>query len=221
MDKLKGGFGTAKSFAEKSRTHVNSGLHKVDQQWQARSGHGSSSTATAGSSPSPSPGSSTRPPPPPSRTASGSAPPPPPPARGRATSSVSASPGAGAGGGGGGVFTGMDHREKEAFFALLDEYFASRPQYASLFSGGGTSAPAPAPRALAPPPVPPAAVPAHKAGLGTAVALYDFEGAQPEDLPFREGDRITIVEIVSDDWWKGELNGRTGILPVSYVQMEG
>ncbi|GAA5959547.1 hypothetical protein JCM21900_003192, partial [Sporobolomyces salmonicolor] len=192
MDKLKGGFGTAKSFAEKGRTHVNTGLQKVDQQWQTRSGHGTSSGGAGVSSPSPPPGASTRPPPPPSRTASGTLPPPPPPGRGRASSSVSSSAGAG---GGGGVFAGMDSREKEAFFALLDEYFASRPQYASLFSG--TSAPAPAPRALAPPPVPPAAAatPApQKVGLGMAVALYDFEGAQPEDLPFREGDRITIVE---------------------------
>lgn len=52
-------------------------------------------------------------------------------------------------------------------------------------------------------------------------ALFDFEGQNPEDLPFREGDRIRVVKKTesTDDWWDGELNGRTGQFPANYVQV--
>jgi len=56
-------------------------------------------------------------------------------------------------------------------------------------------------------------------GMGTATALYDFAGEQNEDLPFYAGDLLTITK--EDDgsgWLTGELNGRSGIFPSSYVQ---
>lgn len=31
-------------------------------------------------------------------------------------------------------------------------------------------------------------------GLGTAQALYDYEGAEVEDLPVAEGESVTVVE---------------------------
>lgn len=99
----------------------------------------------------------------------------------------------------GGVFVGIDGTEKEAFFGLMDEYFASRPQYKELFKGGaGAPAPAAATPRRSPVPAPPAAAPAPPArarGLGTATALYDFEGQDPnEDLTFKEGDSIVVLE---------------------------
>jgi len=59
----------------------------------------------------------------------------------------------------------------------------------------------------------------NSASIGTATALYDFAGEQATDLPFYAGDVITILQ--DDDgsgWLTGELNGRTGIFPSSYVQ---
>jgi hypothetical protein len=52
-------------------------------------------------------------------------------------------------------------------------------------------------------------------------ALYDFEGQGPADLPFREGDRIRVTKKTGsqDDWWDGELRGRTGTFPANYVQV--
>ena len=91
-----------------------------------------------------------------------------------------------------------DSAEKEAFFTLLDEYFAARPEFKALFSSSSSS-PAPlapaAERPIPPPPVAPAPAPVASNGLGTATALYDFEGAQAEDLPFSTGDIITLTEI--------------------------
>lgn len=153
------------------------------------------------------------------------------------------------------VFVGMDTSEREALFSLLDEYFASRPQFASFFQGANTAATPPAARQLPPaapvraaaPPPPPV-----RQGLGTATAQYDYTGAEAEDLSFSEGDSITVTEkgafgvarrfasafptgrvgkgkwltsllicvpLVSDDWWKGEVRGRTGLFPSSYVAM--
>jgi len=57
--------------------------------------------------------------------------------------------------------------------------------------------------------------------LGTATALYDFAGDQPSDLPFFEGEVITItVEDDGSGWLAGELNGKKGIFPASYVQRD-
>ncbi|GAA6061435.1 hypothetical protein JCM10212_002016 [Sporobolomyces blumeae] len=222
-----GAFSQAKAYAEKGRTHVNAGLKKVDDQWASqRGGAGAGTHPNDGAS---SPGlASGPPPPPPMRTGSASGPPPPPASRTRAASNASTSAGlptSSARPGGVFSFVNLDPREKEAFFALLDEYFSSRPQFASLFaSSSPTSAAAPIsspPPAFSASPAPPPRAPAppQQRGIGTAVALYDFEGAAEEDLAFKEGDRITVTEIVSDDWWRGELGGRQGIFPASYAQM--
>ena len=49
-------------------------------------------------------------------------------------------------------------------------------------------------------------------------ATYDFEGGQgPDELPFRRGDIIRVLECVYADWWKGELKGKTGIFPANRV----
>jgi len=54
---------------------------------------------------------------------------------------------------------------------------------------------------------------------GTCTALYDFAGDQPTDLPFYAGEVVTITaEDDGSGWMTGELNGRSGIFPSSYVQ---
>lgn len=47
--------------------------------------------------------------------------------------------------------------------------------------------------------------------------LYDFETTAEEELPFKRGDVINVVECLYAEWWKGELRGRVGIFPVNYV----
>jgi len=59
----------------------------------------------------------------------------------------------------------------------------------------------------------------NNSNLGTATALYDFAGEQDGDLPFYAGEVIFVTK--DDDgsgWLTGELNGRSGIFPTSYVQ---
>lgn len=53
-----------------------------------------------------------------------------------------------------------------------------------------------------------------------AVALYTFVGDQPGDLGFKKGDIITITKRTDskNDWWTGELDGRSGIFPSNYIE---
>ncbi|KAI9322629.1 hypothetical protein BX666DRAFT_2017174 [Dichotomocladium elegans] len=70
----------------------------------------------------------------------------------------------------------------------------------------------------APPPPPPS----RKPHITTARALYDFNGEQPGDLSFHEGDIITITEKSNsqEDWWTGSIGARKGVFPANYVQLQ-
>ncbi|VUZ55929.1 unnamed protein product [Hymenolepis diminuta] len=52
----------------------------------------------------------------------------------------------------------------------------------------------------------------------TAVAIFDFQASQSDELSFKEGD--TIVDIVKFDeaWWSGRIGNRVGIFPSNRVQ---
>ncbi|GAA6017332.1 hypothetical protein JCM11491_000635 [Sporobolomyces phaffii] len=63
--------------------------------------------------------------------------------------------------------------------------------------------------------------PASQSNPSRVQALYDFVGQSVEELEFRRGDIIRVVECLYEDWWKGEnLNqrGRIGIFPRNHVQ---
>ncbi|XP_039983295.1 neutrophil cytosol factor 2 isoform X2 [Xiphias gladius] len=50
------------------------------------------------------------------------------------------------------------------------------------------------------------------------VALHSFESSNPEDLTFHEGDTITLLSTVNEDWLEGQCHGNTGIFPASFVR---
>ncbi|KAJ3038122.1 hypothetical protein HK097_003278, partial [Rhizophlyctis rosea] len=93
------------------------------------------------------------------------------------------------------------------------------------------SQPAPPPRAPSPEPEPepepvrqaPAA-PAQQAQEGEegalAVALYEYTAAEENEVSFNEGDLITGITMVSDDWWQGYVNGKWGLFPGNYVELK-
>ena len=62
---------------------------------------------------------------------------------------------------------------------------------------------------------------AARPGEKYAVAQYDFDPTAPEELTVRVGDRMRVIE--PDDgsgWITAELNGVTGSVPASYVEIE-
>ncbi|KAI1900595.1 hypothetical protein AGOR_G00051540 [Albula goreensis] len=59
--------------------------------------------------------------------------------------------------------------------------------------------------------------------IGTAVARYNFASRDLRELSLREGDVVKIFSKIGGDqgWWKGEVNGRVGWFPSTYVEEEG
>jgi len=51
------------------------------------------------------------------------------------------------------------------------------------------------------------------------VARFDYEATEAEDLGFVAGDVIRLKERVGDEWLHGELNGKTGVFPVAFVEI--
>ena len=64
----------------------------------------------------------------------------------------------------------------------------------------------------------PATPEATIATISKVRALYDLISYEPDELSFRKGDVITVIESVYRDWWRGLLpSGKTGIFPLNYV----
>lgn len=89
------------------------------------------------------------------------------------------------------------------------------PPYTTTLSSGSI-------KKKAPPPPPPLK-PKPSYGAAYATAIFDFEAQAEGDLSFSAGDRIELVERTenADDWWTGKLNGRTGVFPGTYTQVDG
>jgi len=49
-------------------------------------------------------------------------------------------------------------------------------------------------------------------------ALYNYVAMRKDDLSFKEGDIIFVVNKRPSGWWLGELNGKVGLLPSNYVK---
>jgi len=75
----------------------------------------------------------------------------------------------------------------------------------------------PAGRGAAIPP-PGARGPAKGPSKPQAKALYDYDATTNDELTFREGDILTILQKDPAGWWEGELNGQKGWIPANYVQ---
>lgn len=68
---------------------------------------------------------------------------------------------------------------------------------------------------LPPPPPPPTTL---ASGHSKAVALYDYQATQPDELTFFENEVIEIVARNNDGWFEGTIGDRRGLFPGNFVQ---
>ncbi len=60
---------------------------------------------------------------------------------------------------------------------------------------------------------------AHESGK-RALVQYDYEKAEDNELELREGEYVTNIEMVDDDWWMGQNpRGESGLFPSNYVEL--
>jgi len=61
---------------------------------------------------------------------------------------------------------------------------------------------------------------AHGGTGHKAVAIYDYEAAEENELSFPEGAIIENIEFPDDDWWAGHYKGKEGLFPANYVELQ-
>lgn len=49
-------------------------------------------------------------------------------------------------------------------------------------------------------------------------ALYDHEAEEEDELNFKAGDAVEVVEKLEGGWWRGSCRGKEGLFPSNYVQ---
>ncbi|EGZ77657.1 hypothetical protein NEUTE2DRAFT_100809 [Neurospora tetrasperma FGSC 2509] len=53
-----------------------------------------------------------------------------------------------------------------------------------------------------------------------ALVQYDYEKAEDNEIDLREGDYVTNIQMVDDDWWMGtNAHGESGLFPSNYVEV--
>ncbi|XP_069378408.1 intersectin-2b isoform X2 [Paralichthys olivaceus] len=51
------------------------------------------------------------------------------------------------------------------------------------------------------------------------IAIYDYTAANGDEMSFSKAQLINVIDKSNPDWWKGEINGVTGLFPTNYVTM--
>lgn len=49
------------------------------------------------------------------------------------------------------------------------------------------------------------------------MALYPYKAQNEDELSFEKGDVIVVLSKDEESWWRGELNGVSGVFPSNYV----
>lgn len=51
------------------------------------------------------------------------------------------------------------------------------------------------------------------------IALFDYEGEEDDELTFSQGDVIALLELVEQEWGRGQIHGRVGIFPLNFTEV--
>lgn len=60
----------------------------------------------------------------------------------------------------------------------------------------------------------------NSGGGKRAVVQYDYEKAEDNEIELREGEYVTNIDMVDEDWWMGtNAQGEQGLFPSNYVEL--
>jgi len=54
--------------------------------------------------------------------------------------------------------------------------------------------------------------------VGQSVAQFHYAANQDDELTIYPGDVINVYDKSDEGWWQGELKGKYGLFPASYVK---
>jgi len=57
----------------------------------------------------------------------------------------------------------------------------------------------------------------HNSSSRTAIAMYDCEGDNDDELSFKKGDVLELLEREGTEWWIAKLHGKQGLVPANYL----
>lgn len=53
-----------------------------------------------------------------------------------------------------------------------------------------------------------------------AKVTFKYEANDADELTLDVGDMIEVICEVEDGWWRGKLNGKTGLFPSNFVELD-
>lgn len=53
-----------------------------------------------------------------------------------------------------------------------------------------------------------------------ATAQFDFIARSDRELSLKKGDNVVLYTQVSNDWWRGSVNGQEGLIPDKYILLK-
>lgn len=51
-------------------------------------------------------------------------------------------------------------------------------------------------------------------------ALYDFQASEDDEVSIQTNQSFLLMETYDDDWWLVNVDGRVGVVPSNYVQLD-
>jgi hypothetical protein len=54
--------------------------------------------------------------------------------------------------------------------------------------------------------------------VSKCTVLFDYKSDRDDELTLKLGDILNVIEKRADGWWRGELNGKFGLFPSTYVK---